>query len=133
MPCACGPDLLQVRGKAEAARKAQATAPTAATGVYGSAGAAAGTSTDPAEPGPSGSEVPTAAAAAEAGPEPAPAAPRPPYANVGANTTEAFGWKRCCESWPSVRALWAARRAAAGEPGLPEAVGEQGAIEAQGA
>ncbi|PNW78182.1 hypothetical protein CHLRE_09g386113v5 [Chlamydomonas reinhardtii] len=132
-PATCRKLSVQVRGKAEAARKAQATAPTAATGVYGSAGAAAGTSTDPAEPGPSGSEVPTAAAAAEAGPEPAPAAPRPPYANVGANTTEAFGWKRCCESWPSVRALWAARRAAAGEPGLPEAVGEQGAIEAQGA
>ncbi|KAG2422783.1 hypothetical protein HXX76_015803 [Chlamydomonas incerta] len=109
-PATCRKLSVQVRGKAEAARRVKAEAPHAVdigADTNGSVSAA-----------------PMVSANAEAGLEPVPA-PQPPYASVGCNTTEAFGWKRCCESWPSVRALWAARRAAAGEPGLPEAVGEE--------
>ncbi|KAG2427393.1 hypothetical protein HYH02_014613 [Chlamydomonas schloesseri] len=130
-PATCRKLSVQVRGKAEAARKAQAGASAADPDAAGPDAAAADLSDSAAAsgatPGAAGqgarSEAGEVGGRSEAAAEPA--APRRPYASVGSNTTEAFGWKRCCESWPSVRALWAARRAAAGGPGLPEAVGEQ--------
>ncbi|GFR51999.1 hypothetical protein Agub_g14534, partial [Astrephomene gubernaculifera] len=102
---------IQVRGKAEATRRQEA----AAAASSSEASAAADT--------PVPSEPAALAAAAAA------ATPRLPYAPIPAS--DPFEWKRSCEAWPSVRALWAARRAAEGRPPLPESVAEAEAAEAE--
>ncbi|GLC45843.1 hypothetical protein PLESTM_001791300 [Pleodorina starrii] len=104
----------QQQGEQGAAADA-ATALSCGGGDSGGTAAAAGAAAAPSE-----SSAGSGNAAAPACPSPPPAAaapttttsrPRRPYALIP--TDDPFCWKRGCVAMPSVRALWAARRAAA--------------------
>ncbi len=93
------PHPQQVRGKAEEARTKAAAAQPAEAADGGAAGAAA--------------EAGTSATGGSGG--------RSAVGGVVVPIRDMWAWKRACEAWPSVRALWQQRREAAGQPPLPGA------------